>query len=210
METDVRLVCISDTHSQHHRLGTLPEGDVLVHAGDVSRRGGEAEIRAFAEWFASQPHRHKIMVAGNHDFAFEQEPGARTWIEGATYLQDEGCEVGGVSFWGSPYQPWFYDWAFQRQRGSEMAEIWERIPVGVDVLITHGPPHGILDRTARGAHAGCEALLEAVWRVSPRIHVFGHIHEEYGQLEQNGIRFVNASTCSVTYDEIRPPIVLEL
>lgn len=209
-EADVRLVCISDTHSQHERLGTLPEGDVLLHAGDLSKRGTEAEIRAFSAWFAAQPHPHKVVIAGNHDFALEKDPEARHWIEGAVYLQNEGCEIEGVSFWGSPFQPWFFDWAFQRQRGEEMAEIWADIPAGVDVLITHGPPQGILDRTLHGVDAGCEALLEAVWRVSPKVHVFGHIHEEYGQLVRDGVRFVNASTCSVRYDDVRAPIIVDL
>lgn len=205
----MRIVCISDTHTLHERL-VLPPGDVLLHAGDVSKRGTEPEIRAFAAWFAAQPHRHKVMVAGNHDFAFEQDATARSWIDGATYLEHEGCDIEGVSFWGSPYQPWFHDWAFQRPRGAPMAELWAKIPAGVDVLITHGPPHGVLDHTVHGIDAGCEALADALARVQPKVHVFGHIHEGYGQLMRDGIRFVNASTCTVGYTEVRPPIVIDL
>ena len=189
----------------------VPEGDLLIHAGDATLRGTEAEIRAFDAWLASLPHPHKVVIAGNHDFGFERHPHARSWITGATYLQDEGTTIGGLEIWGSPWQPWFHDWAFQRQRGPEMAEIWSRIPSSADVLVTHGPPHGILDRTVRDEPVGCEALRhEVLQRIQPRLHVFGHIHEAHGEVELNGTRFVNACCCTVGYDATQPAIVVDL
>ena len=112
--------------------------------------------------------------------------------------------------WGSPWQPWFYDWAFNLQRGPEIRAKWDRIPAGVDVLVTHGPPAGILDRVVDGRSVGCADLLDAVRRVRPLLHVFGHIHEAYGEVERDGTRFVNASTCTVRYAPVNAPVVVDL
>ncbi|MCU0866457.1 MAG: metallophosphoesterase, partial [Planctomycetes bacterium] len=135
---------------------------------------------------------------------------ARSWLRAATYLEDSEVTVDGVRIWGSPWQPWFYDWAFNLERGPAIAAKWDRIPAGIDVLVTHGPPAGILDRTDQGDAVGCADLLAAVRRVRPKLHVFGHIHEAYGTLEQDGVRFVNASNCSVRYRPVQPPIVVDL
>lgn len=210
----MRIVCISDTHDRHDELH-IPEGDVLVHAGDATRRGTEEQIRAFAAWMGTMNHPHKIFVAGNHDFGFEQRPAeARRWITdgtGVTYLQDDGVRIAGVHFWGSPWQPWFHDWAFQAQPGPEMAAKWAPIPNDVDVLITHGPPHGIMDRTISGVDAGCEELRKAVLgRIRPAFHVFGHIHECYGELQLDGVRFINAASCNVRYEAANAAIVFEI
>lgn len=205
----MRLVCISDTHSRHQDLD-LPAGDVLVHAGDLTTRGTEKEIRAVDAWLGTLAFRHKVIIAGNHDFGFERDPAARSWIQHATYLQDEGVEIEGVRFWGSPWQPRFFDWAFNLDRGAPLRHIWDAIPADTDVLITHGPPHGILDRTAHGEDVGCEELRRAVERVAPRLHVFGHIHESHGTFEGGPTRFVNASTCDLRYRAVQPPVVVDL
>ena len=205
----VRLVLISDTHSLHDAVD-VPDGDVLVHAGDSTRRGRPEEIRAFDAWLGTLPHPYKVVISGNHDFAFERDPQARTWIRNATYLQDEGIGIEGLRFWGSPWQPRFFDWAFNLDRGAPLAEKWALVPDDVDVLITHGPPMGILDRIYRGEHVGCEALLEAVIARRPRLHVFGHIHEAYGAFERDGTTFVNASTCTLTMQPTNPPVVIDL
>ena len=102
---------------------------------------------------------------------------ARSWITNAHYLCDESLTLDGVKFYGSPWQPRFFDWAFNKDRGAPLKAIWDKIPLDTDVLITHGPPHGILDLTFDKIKAGCEELLLAVQRIKPKVHVFGHIHE---------------------------------
>jgi Icc-related predicted phosphoesterase len=189
-----RIVCVSDTHARHH-LTVVPDGDVLVHAGDVTRHGALEDVEAFDAWLGKLPHRHKVVICGNHDFCFQNQPvEARVRITNAVYLEDAGCEIGGLTFWGSPWQPWFGGWAFNLPRGEELARVWAKIPDRVDVLVTHGPPEGILDVTNRGDLAGCRDLLDRVRVVKPRLHVFGHIHEAAGRIDLDGIVFVNAST----------------
>ena len=205
----MRIVCISDTHSLHGQF-PVPDGDVLVHAGDATRRGTERELRDFDRWLGTLPHRHKVVIAGNHDFGFQTQPGASGWITNAHYLQDRSVVLEGVRFYGSPWQPWFHDWAFNLPRGEELRRVWDRIPAGTDVLLTHGPPHGVLDRTEEGETVGCEELARAVTRVRPRLHVFGHIHEGYGQVVMDGVRYVNASVCDVRYRPVQAPVVVEL
>ncbi len=205
----LQLVVISDTHGMHNNL-EIPEGDVLIHAGDITMRGKLDEARAFDRFLGGLPHRHKIVIAGNHDFCFEQQPeAARKVITQAIYLEDEAVEIEGVRFWGSPWQPWFFDWAFNLHRGVPIREKWDLIPGDTDVLITHGPPLGFGDVTARGEPVGCEELIKAVERVRPRLHLFGHIHEDYGTWESDGTTFVNASTCNYHYQPTNPPIVLD-
>ena len=206
----MRLVCVSDTHGLHAHVQP-PDGDVLVHAGDWSRRGELPELRAFDAWLGTLPHRHKIVIAGNHDFCFEEQPAAaRAALTHATYLQDSGCEVDGVRFWGSPWQPWFFDWAFNLRRGAPLRAKWALIPDGTHVLVTHGPPHGVLDVTARGEPVGCEELTLAVDRVRPRLHVFGHIHEAFGTLARGGTLFVNASFADLRYRPANRAVVVDV
>lgn len=205
----MRIVCVSDTHTLHDAVA-VPDGDVLVHTGDFTRRGSEADVRAFDRWLGTLPHREKVVIAGNHDFCFERDPGARGWITNARYLQDEGATVAGLRFWGTPWTPRFFDWAFNLDRGEPLRDVWARVPAGVDVLLTHGPPAGILDRTVHGVDAGCEELLAALARVRPRLHVFGHIHEAWGTAERDGTRFVNASACDARYRPAHPPVVVDL
>jgi hypothetical protein len=126
------------------------------------------------------------------------------------YLQDEAVEIEGLRIWGSPWQPEFLDWAFNLPRGAALREKWDRIPSGTDVLITHGPPQGVLDRVDEGRREGCADLLNAVARVRPRLHLFGHIHEGYGCLERDGTTFVNASICDRAYRPVNPPVVVDL
>lgn len=203
-----RLVLLSDTHGRHAELD-VPAGDVLVHAGDFTSRGREREVADFGAWLAAQPHPHKVVVAGNHDFLFEREPQrARELLGDVVYLQDAGAELAGLSFWGSPWQPWFHDWAFNLERGAPLAAVWSRVPAGVDVLVTHSPPMGVLDRTARGQRVGCEALREALPRISPKLHVFGHIHEAYG-VRAGPPLSVNACNCDLSYEAVQAPVVIE-
>lgn len=208
----MKIVCISDTHSQHRGL-ELPEGDLLLHAGDVSRIGKRSEIEDFLAWFAAQPHQHKVFIAGNHDYFFEREAAgtiAAILPGNVHYLNDSGVEIEGVHIWGSPVQPWFHDWAFNRKRGADMRTHWDLIPDNTDVLLVHGPPYGILDRTVHREAVGCHDLLAAVERVAPHLCVFGHIHEAYGMEWHQRTRFINASVLNVAYQRVNAPIVVEL
>lgn len=117
--------------------------------------------------------------------------------------------IEGINIYGSPWQPWYHDWAFNLERGEEIKKKWDLIPQGVDVLITHGPPHKILDKTIEGVDAGCEMLVEAIKRVKPKIHVFGHIHEARGQVLQDGVHYINACSCDLTYRAKFSPIVVD-
>ena len=207
-----RIVTISDTHSRHSKISPMPEGDILIHSGDATERGGIDEIAAFNEWLGALPYKHKIFVAGNHDWLFERSPQfAPTMMTNAHYLLDSFIVVEGLKIYGAPWQPRFFDWAFNVDRGEKIAKKWQLIPDDIDVLITHGPPYGILDEVAiRHEHVGCEELLPIVKRIKPRAHIFGHIHSGYGMIEQDGIKFVNASTCNEAYQPVNAPIVFDL
>jgi Icc-related predicted phosphoesterase len=206
----VRIVCVSDTHGYHDAIG-VPDGDVLVHAGDLTKRGTVDEIRAVSIWLAGLPHKHKLVVAGNHDFLFERDPAAaRALFVGVTYLEDEAVELDGVRFYGSPFTPEFFNWAFMLPRGESLRAKWSAIPKGVDVLITHGPPHKVLDHTLHGDDAGCEELAKRVAEVKPRLHVFGHIHEGYGTLDVGPTHYLNASICTFDYRPKNVPLVFDL
>jgi predicted phosphodiesterase len=205
-----RLVVLSDTHGFHDRL-VVPDGDVVVHAGDFCDSGSEAEARSFAAYFLALPHRHKVLVAGNHDRCLERDAdlGERLF-PGCHYLLDRGVELAGLRFWGAPWQPWFFDWAFNLPRGEPLRAKWALIPAGVDVLVTHGPPYGVLDRVTSGALQGCEELALAIDRVRPRLHLFGHIHESYGWERRAGTLHVNASSCGVRYASVNPVRVVDV
>ncbi len=191
----MRIVAVADTHISERDLGALPEGDVFVHAGDLLARGGLEELRAVSEWIRALPHRWKVVVAGNHDWCFVNEPtAARALLGDAIYLEDSGAIVGGVTFWGSPWQPLFNDWAFNLPRGAPLAAKWNKIPDHVDVLITHGPPAGFGDRGPMAGRLGCADLLSRVQEVQPALHLFGHIHQDGGVWRNGSTCFANVTT----------------
>ena len=212
----LRLVCISDTHGEHERVA-LPPGDVLVHAGDVTAHGTELDWLRFLDWFGSRDFVHRLFVAGNHDRFPEACPerARRLAFEaGVTWLDDAGCRVEGVVFWGSPITPRFHHWSFMRDPGPDIERHWAMIPKETNVLVTHGPPAGILDevRHPDGSRerAGCPSLLERIAEVRPALHLFGHIHEGHGRLERDGVSHVNVSTMDSGYRIANAPVVLEL
>ncbi|MFN8395634.1 MAG: metallophosphoesterase [Bacteroidia bacterium] len=131
-------------------------------------------------------------------------------FDNVIYLNDSGVEIEGVKIWGSPIQPWFFDWAFNRQRGADIAKHWALIPEDTDILVTHGPPYGILDRTDDGKLVGCEELIKVVERIRPKIHVFGHIHEAHGSLIKDGTHYVNASILNLRYMRVWDATVVEI
>ncbi len=209
----MRVVCISDTHLAHEKVKIkIPDGNILIHAGDATCEGTIAEITAFNRWFAHFHHKHKIMIAGNHDWLFQKDPTLAKSIlsPSITYLQDSFVQIRDLKIFGSPWQPEFLNWAFNLPRGSRLGEKWQAIPEDTDILITHGPPAGILDQTPDGEHVGCDDLMGAVARVKPKLHVFGHVHHGYGTKEVSGTRFINASICDEAYLPSHTPIVVDL
>ena len=202
------IVFLSDTHGYYSGL-EIPAGDIIVHAGDFGHQGTLSELKQFHSWYASLPHQHKLFVAGNHDWCFEREPSeARAMLSGITYLQDQSVTFMGIKFYGSPWQPWFHDWAFNFPRGEKLAEVWAKVPEDTNVLVTHSPPHGILDLAKRGALCGCEELLKRVKVINPTYHLFGHIHECYGTQQVGFTTFVNGCICDIRYRPVNQAVTI--
>lgn len=208
----MKITVISDTHTKHHQLD-LPGGDILIHAGDLMNAGySQYEIKDFCRWFETQQYDKSIFIAGNHDRLFENEPELVEQILDeyfVHYLQDSELTIGEkwetqVKIWGSPWQPEFYNWAFNLPRcGSELEEVWSKIPIDTDILVTHGPPQGILDISGapyNEPNLGCELLRVKVDEQPPKIHVFGHIHGSWGYKFHNGTHFINAAVLGENYN----------
>lgn len=205
-----RIVCVSDNHSNFPKL---PWGDVLIHAGDLTGSGSLEQVGRGLDWLAHQGHTHKILVPGNHDWLFQREPekAAEMCAErGIVLLIDESYRACGLWFYGSPWQPAFCDWAFNLPRGPQLKAKWDQIPTDTDVLITHGPPMGVLDENPNGYSVGCEDLMRACMQIQPKLHVFGHIHGCQGVRGLHKTLFVNASLCMESYQCVNPPQVIHL
>lgn len=203
-------VFVSDTHMRHDRL-SIPRCDLLVHAGDATRRGTLAELLAVLDWIGAQPAEARIFVAGNHDRCCEEDPRAvrhACRARGIHYLCDEGIEIGGRRIWGSPVTPRFRNMAFNRDRGPTIGAHWSGIPDGLDLLVTHGPPRGAGDRTLVGLRVGCDDLRQAVVARRPRWHVFGHIHEDHGEhrIEGTPTRLFNVASARWAPGRVRAPV----
>ena len=209
----MRFVCTSDTHTLHERV-PIPDGDVFIHAGDFTSCGELTDIARFNAFLGKLPHKHKIVIAGNHDFAFERQPTlARSILTNCLYLQDSETIIDGVRIYGSPWQPWFNDWAFNLQRGPEIKAKWDQIPDDVQILVTHGPALGHGDEVLRPSggseRVGCEDLLAAIQRIKPAYQVFGHVHEGYGITQEGPTTCINACMCDDMYNPVNPPIVFD-
>ena len=209
----MQITFFSDTHTKHREV-ELSSGDVLVHCGDITSRGELDVLEDFSRFLSEQDFKHKIVIAGNHDLCFEDERKKEAeeclLSKGIIYLNESGAKIEGFEFWGSPIQPFFHNWAFNKQRGEEIRAHWELIPMSVDVLLTHGPPFGILDDTTKGLLVGCEELLKKVQDIKPKIHAFGHIHEGYGMKAIDGVSYVNACVLDQYYKMKNKPIIIEL
>lgn len=227
----LRFVCISDTHTFTSRMRhPIPPGDVLVHAGDFTRRGLISEIDEFNYFLGTLPHRHKLVVAGNHELSLdvvtskylhsggrsdhllhEAVQQAKRRLTNCVYLQDTQVSISGIKVFGSPWQPRFMDWAFNLPRGRALLDIWSRVPDDTDVLVTHTPPVGHGDICLYGGHVGCvELLTEVQKRIKPRYHIFGHIHEGYGVTTDGQTTFINASTCDIHYKPVNAPVIFDI
>jgi len=212
----MKIWFISDTHCQHSRL-TIPEADIVIHCGDESTARNPVfnakEAEDFFEWFRALPVPTKIFVPGNHSTAFERgltsanyyKTGGRNQSDHVVVLQDTGYWCDTTAVYGSPWTPaWGDSWAYMRKR-HKMYDVWQSLPTYVDILVTHGPPKGILDLThdhdtGSLIQVGCNALRKAVDRIKPKIHAFGHIHDEEGVsnfgMYDNGVtKFINCSVC---------------
>lgn len=214
----MKCVAVSDIHLKDVKT---PEADLLLVAGDMTMTGSKIQLDWFEEWLVRQPQTHKVWIAGNHEIGLEANPSWAPLLAGRTntiYLEDSGIEIAGLSIWGSPVTPWFFDWAFNRQRGEEIRKHWLMIPEGTDILLTHGPPLGHLDYSYRGDHLGCADLIDVIEHqlsYPPQVMVFGHIHYAYGQDElrrRDGkvIKLINASCCNEQYICANSPVVFEI
>lgn len=220
----MKLVFISDTHNRHKNL-LIPECDILISCGDFTSMGYEDEVRKFSKWMDQQDARHIIIVPGNHELYFEKGlPESLNWIKDecpiANVLMNDSIEIEGIKFHGLSWTPFFFDWAFNAgrtiveagfYRKPFMGDLVEKIPDDVNILISHGPPHGILDTvnyadgTPKSGNLGCWELLKRVTELKDLdIHAFGHIHSSAGEKHQDGVSFYNASICDEIYMPSNP------
>lgn len=184
---------------------------MFIHAGDFCNLGSLGDVKSFNESLKLIKCRHKIIVAGNHDRAMEDNMSVeKELLSNAIYLRDESVVIEGVKFYGSPWQLPFNNWAFNRPE-KELKKIFSLIPKDVDVLITHTAPYGIMD-LAHGEHLGSVSLRKRIEQVKPKYCIFGHIHEGYGKYVDNKskITYINASLIDGEYKNINKPWVLDI
>jgi predicted phosphodiesterase len=211
----MKLVLISDTHNFHREL-FIPDGDVIIHAGDWTTRGDFDECRDFIGWFCSLPHRVKIFIGGNHEVGWERNLWYRDLKpDDAIYLENTSVTIEGFKIYGSPYTPAFGAWAFMYHTDEQAEGLWSMIPDDTDILVTHGPVYKCLDWSPYviigrdNQNVGCPVLRKHVDRVKPKLHVAGHIHEGYGELKADKTRFINASICNGDYEAVNRPMVVD-
>lgn len=208
----MKLICISDTHNKHDEI-PIPDGDVLIHSGDITEGGTKREVIEFLNWFSSQPHKYKIFIAGNHDFYLEnnnEKDILEIIPENVNYLQDSSIIIEGIKFWGSPVTPGGGNWAFNQKPEQEINMHWEQIPEDTNVLITHTPPYKINDVLDNGTHIGCAALKKVIQNRRFMFHVFGHVHDSYGITTVSGTKFINASCLDNKYRYLHEPLEITI
>ena len=222
-----KLVLISDTHLW--QPSDLPQGDILVHAGDMTMEGSLSEVASIATWLGNLPgYTHKVVVPGNHDWLFQRDQAtARLLLQekGIILLMNDAIELLGLRFYGSPDTPEFCNWAFNHPRGQELARIWSRIPTNTDVLVTHGPAKGTLDSVGRIAdetygvyaeenmtyeHVGCADLAARISQLKLKAHVFGHVHRPGIVQSPSGLVSINATLVNERYEMVYPARELTL
>ena len=206
------IKCIADSHNHHHHLDlTDLECDILIHAGDACTKGNYSEAMSFLLWFVKQPAKYKILVPGNHDNKL------RTHTEilklahdmGIHLLLNDYIEIKGLKIFGNSTTFWSED--DDTDDSERRIEAWKDIPEGLDLLITHMPPRGILDANKEGLECGCTKLLEKVKEVKPYHHIFGHIHEFGGRRKRVGnTHFINCAVKNEYYITVRGAMEIEL
>jgi len=210
-----KICMISDTHDQLNKIIFPHDCDMLLIAGDITGMGTIPQLSKFnlhlQKVIKAYGFKDVVYISGNHDFLLQKDGVlAQSLITGAHYLQDSMIEIDGIRIYGSPWSPFFHNWAWNLNRGPQIRAKWDLIPE-CDILITHGPCYGILDEAdLYSGHLGCRDLLDAVLRIKPKIHLAGHIHGGYGVKEFEGITFVNSSSCNEMYKPVNPPIVIEI
>ena len=211
----MKIMFLSDTHGRHLEItelyGELPYVDIIVHSGDSTRYGEFEETDLFMNWFTTQNAKHKVLVAGNHDFVFQNKQRTKQLLElnpSITYLEDAYINIDGIGIYGSPWSPVFGMWAFMKHRNAELDEVWQKVPTdgSVDLLVTHTPRYGRFDVSVRGNYnVGCEMLANRINDIHPKVHVFGHIHECGGMIKEEtevpvkGMVSLNASLLNIRY-----------
>lgn len=196
----MKIAAISDTHGYDFEL---PTAEMLIHAGDMTARGEWPEAMANGSYISSAAYDTVILVPGNHDWCYAKtlKQDAYNFPENFHLLVDQVYEYQDHVFYGSPWTPPFMNWAFMRTE-NELRRLFRNMPAEIDVLITHGPPAGVLDN-----HCGSVALREAIEARKIHYHVFGHIHECGGRGQQiigkmGEIDCYNVSALGLDY---RPP-----
>jgi len=211
----MKIMFLSDTHGRHREItelyGELPYVDIIIHSGDCTRYGEFDETDLFMLWYSQQNAKHKVLVAGNHDFVFQNKQRTKQLLglnPSITYLEDEYINIDGIGIYGSPWSPVFGMWAFMKNRNTELDEVWQKVPTdgSVDLLVTHTPRYGRFDVSVRGNYnVGCEMLANRINDIHPKVHVFGHIHECGGMIKEEtevplkGMVSLNASLLNIRY-----------
>ena len=235
----IKITCISDTHTKTKDL-ILPEGDILIHCGDFSMYGRRKEILAFNDFLKKQNFKHKIVIAGNHDIVFDKEnydylttkykdsfnkkdlishDEAKGLLKDCVYLENSGCTIMDLNIWGYPVSDtggvegaFVYD---SKNNEEKIKSFLEKIPGNIDILVSHGPPYGILDKIHDNTNVGCKILRDYVFnKIKPRYHIFGHIHESSGVVKEKvfdkEIMFVNSAVCDLKYKPTNEIISFEI
>lgn len=205
------LVFFGDTHELHREVN-IPAGDVLICTGDFTMFSKSLRaIQDFDEWLGEQPHRYKLIVPGNHEFFLEADSQRRSLLSNAQVLIDEAVTIEGLCFYGSPMTP-LYGGAFGKSSSSERSQHWSKIHDDTHILVTHGPPHGILDLSpGQLDRMGDPELLSRIRELrSLRLHAFGHVHGAYGLVENDGITFANVALMGHLGELVREPLVIRM
>lgn len=234
-----KIICISDMHEQHRDL-EIPDGDILLVAGDLTYRGSIRVLADFDQWCGELKRLGKVkevvMIHGNHDLSSdpkkpEFDPNVQGMFTNCHFLEKSSVEVLGLKIWGSAASPFFCNWGHNYHRGDEIQAVWDIMlksheEKAIDIILAHGPCYKILDTVEREdwtfdplvggklqknkEYVGCKNLLKAVKKIKPKLFCAGHIHQSFGQVTKDGIIFVNASSCDEAYKPVNPPIVIEI